>query len=74
MEKCCLCPRMCGVDRRTKRGFCGMGENPVIARAALVEKGGAGATLSPVARKIVDYYFTFQSSANTVENAYSLLK
>ena len=35
MEKCCLCPRMCGVDRRTKRGFCGMGENPVIARAAL---------------------------------------
>ena len=35
MEKCCLCPRMCGVDRRTKRGFCGMGETPVIARAAL---------------------------------------
>ena len=49
-------------------------DNPEIAIAIAVEKGGAGATLSPVARKIVDYYFTFQSSANTVENAYSLLK
>lgn len=35
MGKCYLCPRMCGVDRRTGRGFCGMGEAPVIARAAL---------------------------------------
>lgn len=50
------------------------GDNPEIAIAIAVEKGGAGATLSPVARKIVDYYFMFQSSANTVENAYSLLK
>lgn len=49
-------------------------ENPEIAIAITVEKGGAGATLSPIARQIVDYYFTFQSSANTVENAYSLLK
>lgn len=29
---CTDCPRMCGVERG--RGFCGMGENPVIARAA----------------------------------------
>lgn len=29
---CTLCPRMCGVERG--KGFCGMGENPVIARAA----------------------------------------
>ena len=43
------------------------GDNPEIAIAIAIEKGGAGATLSPVARKIVDYYFTFQSS--TVENA-----
>ena len=50
------------------------GDNPEIAIAIAVEKGGAGATLSPVARKIVDYYFTFQSNVNTVENAYSLLK
>ena len=50
------------------------GDNPEIAIAIAVEKGGAGATLSPVARQVVDYYFTFQSNANTVENAYSLLK
>jgi penicillin-binding protein 2 len=49
-------------------------DEPEIAIAIAVEKGGAGATLSPVARKIVDYYFTFQSNANTVENAYTLLK
>lgn len=35
MAKCYLCPRMCGVDRSVARGFCGMGEVPVIARAAL---------------------------------------
>lgn len=29
---CEICPRMCGVERG--KGFCGMGENPVIARAA----------------------------------------
>ena len=49
-------------------------ENPEIAIAIAVEKGGAGATLSPVARQVVDYYFTFHSKLNTVENAYTLLK
>lgn len=29
---CNICPRMCGVERGS--GFCGMGEDPVIARAA----------------------------------------
>ena len=29
---CNVCPRMCGVERGS--GFCGMGENPLIARAA----------------------------------------
>lgn len=29
---CTICPRMCAVERG--RGFCGMGERPVIARAA----------------------------------------
>ena len=32
---CRLCPRECGVDRRISRGFCGMGEAPRLARAAL---------------------------------------
>ena len=49
-------------------------EEPEIAISIAVEKGGAGATLSPVARKIVDYYFDFQRYINTVENSYSLLK
>ena len=35
MAICRLCPRRCGVDRSVARGFCGMGESPVIARAAL---------------------------------------
>lgn len=32
---CTLCARACGVDRRTSRGFCGMGCVPTVARAAL---------------------------------------
>lgn len=35
MPGCTLCPRRCGVDRRVKTGFCGMGEAPKLARAAL---------------------------------------
>lgn len=35
MAECTLCPRRCGVDRSVKTGFCGMGERPRVARAAL---------------------------------------
>lgn len=36
LKNCRLCPRECGVDRTAgKRGACGAGESPVIARAAL---------------------------------------
>ena len=35
MSVCTLCPRRCGVDRKVKTGFCGMGESPRVARAAL---------------------------------------
>lgn len=31
---CTICPRKCGVDRSEKNGFCGVGENFVVARAA----------------------------------------
>lgn len=35
-EVCRLCPRACGVNRvKGERGFCGMGVQPVVARAAL---------------------------------------
>ena len=50
-NSCTLCPRMCGVDRRRMTGFCGCGDEPKAARAALHKweepcisgpEGGAG--------------------------------
>jgi len=35
MIKCELCPRKCGVDRKSDRGFCGIGDKITIGRAAL---------------------------------------
>jgi putative pyruvate formate lyase activating enzyme len=35
ISNCDLCPRKCGINRRTDIGPCGGGELPVIARAAL---------------------------------------
>lgn len=37
IEHCTLCPRRCGAKREetSGSGFCGMGANPVVARAAL---------------------------------------
>ena len=32
--KCCSCPRKCGVDRSETKGFCGVGEKFVVARAS----------------------------------------
>lgn len=32
MAICNDCPRACGVDRRVKRGYCGCGENAVVAK------------------------------------------
>ena len=34
-KNCKLCARVCGVDRGISTGFCRMGDNPVISRAAL---------------------------------------
>lgn len=34
-SNCKLCPRECGIDRREKRGICGMSDKPALARAAL---------------------------------------
>ena len=34
-EGCRLCPRKCGVDRNAKKGYCGVGKDPVLGRAAL---------------------------------------
>lgn len=35
MEKCEMCPRKCGVDKKTKKGFCGAGENAQISKIML---------------------------------------
>lgn len=35
MSKCTICPRQCGADRETERGFCGADNRIRIARAAL---------------------------------------
>ncbi len=34
-EHCTLCPRRCGADRRSGRGYCGMGAVPTAAKASL---------------------------------------
>ncbi len=34
MAACTLCPRRCGVDRTVARGFCGMPDEMIVARAA----------------------------------------
>ncbi len=34
MALCTLCPRRCGVDRSVARGFCGMPDEMIVARAA----------------------------------------
>lgn len=49
-------------------------EDPEIALAIAVEKGGAGATLAPLAKQIIDYYFSFEKGANALEPNYALLK
>lgn len=35
MEKCNLCPRLCGVDRSSGKGACGVGSTSYVARSAL---------------------------------------
>lgn len=34
MKGCILCPRQCGVDRNERKGYCGSGVLPKVARAA----------------------------------------
>lgn len=49
-------------------------ENPEIAVAVAIEKGGAGSAVAEVARNVLDYYFSFRSSSVTMETEMSLLK
>ena len=49
-------------------------ENPTIAVAVSVEKGKAGASISKIARDVLDYYFSFQDSTVALESEGRLLK
>ena len=49
-------------------------ENPQIAVAVAVEKVGAGATTSEIARQVLDYYFSFIDSTVALEGEGQLLR
>ena len=49
-------------------------DNPEIAIAVVVEKGGAGSAIASIARDVLDYYFSFKNSSVALETENSLLK
>ena len=49
-------------------------DNPQIAVAVAVEKVGAGATTSEIARQVLDYYFSFVDSTVALESENQLLR
>ncbi len=49
-------------------------DDPQIAIAVVVEKGGAGSAIGYIARDVLDYYFSFKNSSVSLETENSLLK
>lgn len=49
-------------------------EDPQIAIAVVVEKGGKGANLASIAKAVLDYYFSFADSTISLEQEQCLLK
>ena len=49
-------------------------DDPEIAIAVVVEKGGAGSAIGYIARDVLDYYFNFKNSSVSLETENSLLK
>jgi penicillin-binding protein 2 len=49
-------------------------DDPEIAVAVVVEKGGAGGAIAGIAKSVLDYYFSFKNSAVTLEHENALLK
>ncbi len=49
-------------------------DDPEIAIAVVIEKGGAGSAIAGVAKDVLDYYFSFQNSSLTLETENLLLK
>ncbi len=49
-------------------------ENPEIAIAIVLEHGNAGSECAPIARQILDYYFSFKDSTVALESEGTLLR
>jgi len=49
-------------------------DDPEIAIAVVVERGGAGSKIAWIARDVLDYYFSFKNSSVSLETENSLLK
>ena len=49
-------------------------ENPEIAVAIVLEHGNAGSEAAPIARQIMDYYFSFKNSTAPLESDSALLR
>ena len=49
-------------------------DDPQIAIAIVVEHSGAGASLGPIAKDIMDTYLGEQTAANTTEGELTILK
>ena len=49
-------------------------DDPEIAVAVVVEKGGAGANVAAIARQILQYYFNFEQSTQQIESELTLLQ
>ncbi len=49
-------------------------DDPEIAVAVVIEKGGAGSAIGYIARDVLDYYFSFKNSSVSLETENSLLK
>ena len=49
-------------------------DNPEIAIAIVIQKGGAGANCAPIAREILEAYFSLKSATDITETEGDLLK
>ena len=49
-------------------------ENPEIAVAIVLEHGNAGSEAAPIARQIMDHYFSFKNSPAPLESDSTLLR
>ena len=49
-------------------------DDPEIAVAVVVEKGGAGSAVASVAKDVLEYYFSFRNSSRALETENALLK